>query len=206
MRPLSEFMSALRVLHRSYGNFPLHVFIRYLTSPFAPLLAHVTPGARLLDIGAGHGVFSVLARERGAKPVAVDPDIRKGRRLSGIRSVIGYDDCIRGTFDVIAIIDVLYKIPIAEWDALLDRVRQRMGPGGILLVKEHDPTARVKQAWNRLQERLASAAQLTLGTSFSYETPQEFTARLRRHGFTNVEAVRIDRFYPHPHMLYVARL
>ena len=45
---------------------------------------------------------------------------------------------------------------------------------------------------------------LTLGESFSYETPADFTARLRHHGFESIIAKRIDTGYIHPHMLYVA--
>jgi cyclopropane fatty-acyl-phospholipid synthase-like methyltransferase len=204
------FIRALIVLHRAYRQFPIraraHVLIRFLTCPFLRVVQQVPSGARLLDIGAGHGAFSVLARERGAHPTAVDPDARKARKLEGVRSVVGYDDCIRGTFDAVAIIDVLYKIPIDQWDALLDRVRQRLAPGGTLLIKEHDPTARVKHSWNRIQERLASAMHLTLGESFSYQTPEQFKARLQRHGFTPIQATRIDAGYLHPHMLYVARI
>jgi len=183
-----------------------HVLIRFLTCPFLRVVKHVPPGARVLDLGAGHGIFSILARDRGAWPVAVDPDARKVRKLEGIESAIGYDDCIRGTFDAIVIVDVLYKMPIAEWDALLERLRHRLKPGGVLIVKEHDPTARIKHFWNRMQERLASAMHLTLGESFSYETPAEFTARLRRHRFEPAISERIDTGHLHPHMLYVARL
>jgi 2-polyprenyl-3-methyl-5-hydroxy-6-metoxy-1,4-benzoquinol methylase len=204
-----SFIRALIVLHREYRKFPLrtraHVLIRFLTCPFLRLIPHLPPNATLLDIGAGHLLCSVLARENGARPTAIDPDARKVRKLSGINSVIGYDDCIRGTFDAVAIIDVLYKMPLSEWDPFLDRIRQRLRPGGTLLIKEHDPTARVKHSWNRLQERLASAIHLTLGESFSYETPADFAARLRRHGFETMLAERIDAGYVHPHMLYVAR-
>jgi len=203
-----SFIRALIVLHREYRNFSLraraHILIRFLTCPFLRVVERVPQGAKLLDIGAGHGVFSVLARERGARPVAVDPDARKVRRLDGIKSVIGYDDCIRGTFDAVAIIDVLYKLPIADWDALLDRIRQRLKPGGILIIKEHDPTARLKHAINRLQESVASLLHLTLGQSFSYEPPAAFVARLQEHGFAVLEATRTDRGYLHAHMLYVA--
>jgi len=183
-----------------------HVLIRFLTCPFLRVVRHVPRGARLLDIGAGHGVFAVLARDARANPTAIDPDARKVRRLDGIESVIGYDDCIRGTFDAVSIIDVLYKIPIAEWDSLLDHVRERLKKGGTLIIKEHDPTAKVKQAFNLIQERLASAGGLTLGQSFSYETPADFIRRLESHGFAVAVAKRIDAGYPHPHMLYVARL
>jgi len=197
-----SFVRALIVLHRAYRHFPLrarvHILIRSLTCPFVRVVKYVPRGARLLDIGAGHGVFSVLARERGARPFTVDPDARKRPMI------IGYEDCIRGKFDAVSIIDVLYKIPIAEWDALLDRVRTRLEPGGVLIIKEQDPTARIRQSINRLQERLASLLHLTLGESFSYEAPAEFAARLRKHGFAGVEVKRVDFGYPHPHIVYVA--
>lgn len=183
-----------------------HILIRFLTCPFLRVVRHVPRGANLLDIGAGHGVFSVLAREARANPTAIDPDARKVRRLDGIESVIGYDDCIRGTFDAVSIIDVLYKIPIADWDSLLARIRLRLKKGGTLIIKEHDPTSKLKQAVNRIQERFASVGGLTLGQSFSYEAPADFMRRLESHGFAVAIAKRIDGGYPHPHMLYVARL
>ncbi len=119
-------------------------------------------------------------------------------------TVIGFDHAIRGTFDAISIIDVLYKIPIEEWDPLLDRAVERLAPGGTLLIKEMDPTETLKNRWNSLQERLVSMIGLTLGEAFSYEAPSDFIARLERHGLTEVGAERIDRCYPHPHLLYVA--
>jgi len=194
--------------------------MRFLTCPFLRVLRYVPPGARVLDVGAGHGVFSVLAADRGAHVVAVEPDVRKApwsgyevTRLRGSQNrvtsqlrnhfVAGYDDAVRGTFDVVAINDVLYKLPFDAWDALLTRALARLPPGGILLVKEHDPTARIKNRWNRWQESLATKLRLTLGTSFSYETPSAFIARLKRLGFREVEAKRIDAGYPHAHVLYV---
>jgi 2-polyprenyl-3-methyl-5-hydroxy-6-metoxy-1,4-benzoquinol methylase len=180
------------------------VLIRFLTCPFLHVTRRIPPGARLLDMGGGHGILSVLARGDGAVPTSVDPDLRKVRRLEGVRSVIGFDDCIRGRFDAVTLVDVLYKIPISEWDALLARVAERLEPGGILLIKEHDPTAHVKHAWNRLQEWIASRLHLTLGESFSYETPAEFIARLQRHGLAEVEVIPVGRGYPHPHVLFIA--
>lgn len=185
----------------------MHALVRFLSAPLLRVAREVPRGARVLDIGAGHGVFAALALDAGARRVvAVEPDGRKlFRPLGHIDYVLGYDDCIRGTFDAVAIIDVLYKIPEPEWDALLARVLARLAPGGLLLIKEQDPTARVKNSWNRLQEWLVSLAGLTLGESFSYETPRDFVARLERAGFTDARARRIDFLYPHPHVLYVAR-
>jgi 2-polyprenyl-3-methyl-5-hydroxy-6-metoxy-1,4-benzoquinol methylase len=203
-------MRNVAVLYRAFRSFPpgarAHTLIRFLTCPLLRVADRVPPGGTLLDIGAGHGVFAVLVRDRVARVVAVEPDLRKVLPLAGCRFIVGYDDVIRGSFDVITIIDVLYKIPIAEWDALLARIAARLKPGGMLIVKEMDPTERFKNRWNRLQEAAASALGLTLGESFSYEAPVDFSARLKRHGFARVDVERIDAWYPHPHLLYVARL
>lgn len=166
----------------------------------------VPPGARLLEIGAGHGVFSRLAADAGAsRVIAVEPDARKVRAIRSVQFVVGFDEAVGGTHDAIAIVDVLYKIPIGRWDPLLDRAFARLAPGGVLLLKEQDPTARLKNSWNRLQEWLASKLRLTLGESFTYERPDELVSRLARHGFVDVRVEPIGAWYPHPHVLYVAR-
>jgi 2-polyprenyl-3-methyl-5-hydroxy-6-metoxy-1,4-benzoquinol methylase len=204
------FIRALIVLHRVYGRRPLrdriHTLVRFLTCPMLRVLDAVPRGASLLDIGAGHGLFATLVGARGAKRVvAVEPDLRKVRPMDGIESVIGFDDVVGGTFDAISIIDVLYKIPLIEWDAILKRCRERLADGGLLIIKEQDPTARVKNSWNAMQERAATALHLTLGESFTYEPPAEFVARLHRLGFREARSKRIDFGYPHPHVLYVAK-
>ena len=158
--------------------------------------------ASLLDIGAGHGLFAVLAQ--GRRIVAVEPDARKVRPIDGIEFVIGFDNVITGTFDAISIVDVLYKIPLDRWDALLLRCRSRLAPAGVLIIKEQDPTARFKNAWNALQERGATAFGLTLGESFTYEAPADVVSRLQRLGFERVRSKHIDFGYPHPHVMYTA--
>ena len=162
-------------------------------------------GTTILSVRRGNSVALGGDGQVTLGNVVMKGTARKVRKLGGIKNVIGYDDCIRGTFDAVAIIDVLYKMPINDWDSFLDRIRQRLKPGGTLLIKEHDPTARIRHSWNRVQERLASALHLTLGESFSYEAPAEFAARLGRHGLSATYQ-RIDRGYPHAHILYVAKL
>jgi hypothetical protein len=183
----------------------VHILLRFLTSPMLRVLKALPPNGTLLDIGAGHGLFAVLASGT-RRVVAVEPDARKVRRIDGIEFVIGFDDVVTGTFEAISIIDVLYKIPLDEWDALLLRCLSRLRAGGILIIKEQDSTARFKNGWNAIQERAATALGLTLGESFTYEAPSDFIARLTRLGFEDAQGKRIDFGYPHPHVLYtVAR-
>lgn len=164
----------------------------------------------MLEIGAGHGVFSRLVADRGlSRVVAVEPDLRKvliaAPHVDGVSFVAGFDDVVGGTFDCVAIIDVLYAIPLDEWDALLERAARRLPSGGTLLVKEQDPEARLKNSWNRTQEWISQKVlRLTLASAFSYESAARFTKRLESHGFGPVAARRVDFGYPHPHLLYVA--
>src|SRR5947209_8963153 len=138
-RTVRGFIRGLIVLHRAFRSRDLrtraHALVRFLTCPFLRVVRYVPAGARVLDIGAGHGVFSVLAADGGARVVAVEPDVRKvlaqpphppsapspplsrGRRAldstvsrdlsteasPSVRFVAGYDDVVRGAFDVVAI-------------------------------------------------------------------------------------------------------
>jgi len=199
------------VTYRSYRKRSpgtrLHTLIRFLTCPFTRVLQAVPENARaLLEVGAGHAVFSRLAAARGVRRVvAVEPDLRKLGSVEGVTYVAGYDDVIRGTFDVVVMLDVLYAIPIAEWDPLLSRLRDRLTPGGTLLIKEQDPSS-IKNKWNRAQEWISMRLlRITMANAFDYESREAFTARLERLGFRDVTSRRVDFGYPHPHILYLAK-
>jgi 2-polyprenyl-3-methyl-5-hydroxy-6-metoxy-1,4-benzoquinol methylase len=206
-------LQALIVLHRAFRSRQtstrLHVLIRFLTCPFLRITREIPSGAAaLLEIGAGHGVLAILTAAQGARVVAVEPDLRKlfPPSRGGARFVGGYADAVSGQFAVVAMIDVLYKVPQQEWPPLLRSIRERTSPGGVFLLKEQDPTVIWKNRWNRIQESLNSRfLEITLGEAFSYEPPEAMVRRLIDAGFADVRVERIDRGYPHPHILYVAR-
>jgi SAM-dependent methyltransferase len=206
--------TARKILSRAFAHAPrdvrLHVVGRFLTCPLLPVIARLPGRGRLLDLGAGHGAFALLAVSAGgvASAVALEPDRRKllpSYRDPRVTMVAGYPDAVSARFDAVSIVDVLYRLPVAAWDEFLGGARDRLLPGGILLLKEIDPTHRLKGAWNRAQEKLADLLGLTLGEAFCYETPTEMRSRLERLGFIDVEAVALGAWYPHAHVLYVAR-
>jgi SAM-dependent methyltransferase len=208
------FSAAFALIRRTYAQAPLpvrlHAVGRFLTCPFVRVLQHLPPGARLLDLGAGHGTFARLAVEWGAAGVvAVEPDRRKvvppAFRHDRVRFVAGYADAVGGEFEAASIFDVLCRVPVAHWDGILGAAFERLAPGGVLLLKEIDPANRVKGRWNRIQEHVADLLGMTLGDAFSYETREQVRDRLSRLGFTGFEAVELGAGYPHAHILYKAR-
>jgi len=203
------------LLRRAYAGAPravrLHVVGRFLTCPMLAVAARLPGRGRLLDLGAGHGAFALLAVASGGveSAVALEPDFRKVLASASVREprlrlVAGYADALQGRFAAVSILDVLYRLPIERWDDLLAAARDALEPGGVLLLKEIDPTHRLKGAWNRLQERGADLLGLTLGDAFSYELPAAMTARLTQAGFRDVETRDIGARYLHAHVLYVA--
>ena len=212
--PPASFSSALSLVWRTYARSAptvrAHALGRFLTCPFLPVLAAVPPGVRLLDLGAGHGTFARLAvAGPAASAVAVEPDRRKvlaTYRHPRVHFVVGFADTLGdGSFGAVSLLDVLYRIPLSGWDALLRSAFLRLEPGGVLLLKEIDPGHRLKAFWNRGQERMATLLGITLGDAFTYETREEMGRRLARLGFERFTATEIGAGYPHAHILYTAR-
>jgi len=208
------YVRALRILHRAFGHYPashrLHILIRFLTCPFPRTVDEIPVGARVLEIGSGHGLYAVLiAEERAREVVAVDPDVKKSLLPTPspkIRKVAGYDDCVTGAFDAIVIYDATYRMSIDIRRALFARVLQRLKPGGLFIWKDMDPAHPLKMKWARFQEWLSDTfLNVSIGSGFFYQTPAELQAMLSGIGFTGFEARAIDRFYPHPHMIFTAR-
>jgi SAM-dependent methyltransferase len=204
---------AIRLLRRVYRDSPraarTHVAIRFLTCPFPRILDALPDAGRVLEIGAGHGIYSYLAAANPRLRVfAVEPDLRKsvGPHAPGVRWIAAFADALRGAFDAILVADVVYLLTLDERVALYRRIFDRLAPGGTFVLKELDPARGVKIRWARLQESLNNALlHVTLGHGFVYQTRDEVETTLRAIGFVQFEARRIDRGYPHPHILYTAR-
>jgi cyclopropane fatty-acyl-phospholipid synthase-like methyltransferase len=205
---------ALRILHRAFGRYPaahrLHILIRFATCPFLRTLDDVPRDARLLEIGSGHGLFACLAIEdRGCEVVGVDPDLRKSLLPSpspNFHKVAGYDDCIQGEFDAVAIYDVAYRLSVDAQRALFSRAFSLLRPGGVLLCKEMDPAHPMKMKWTHFQEWLSDTfLGITVGSGIVYQTREAMEVMLRDLGFTDFRARPVDRGYLHPHLLYTAR-
>jgi SAM-dependent methyltransferase len=207
------YIQALTLLHQTFKRHPvgqrLHILGRFLTAPFLRTLDVIPEGARVLDIGAGHGTYPrLIAEERAREVIAVEPDLRKtliAFRHPRVKFVAGFDDCIRGQFDVIVVYDVIYRLPPEARDALFSRIFDRVKPGGLFILKDLDPSNRLKWNWNRMQETISDAVfHLTIGEGFFIDSPDQIHARLTKAGFADFRAERVDAWYPHAHIIYTA--
>jgi 2-polyprenyl-3-methyl-5-hydroxy-6-metoxy-1,4-benzoquinol methylase len=190
----------------------IHTAVRALSCPFGELVAAVPRGSRLLDYGCGHGVFAGLAAAHAdARVTGVDIDERKvavARRRadpSATFCVIETGSVPAGPWDAVALVDVLYLLPPPAQRDLLLRLAAELAPGGVLLVKEMHTGSRLKTAWMELQERvMVDALQRTRGTELAFTDPAHLLQALTDAGLA-ATGRRIDRWYPHPHHLIVAR-
>jgi 2-polyprenyl-6-hydroxyphenyl methylase/3-demethylubiquinone-9 3-methyltransferase len=179
------------------------------------VLARLPASGRLLEVGCGHGLFANEAAlgNPGLEVLGIDPSAEKIRWAE--RSTAGggrarfraerLESVGEDAFDAVAVLDVLYLVPRAEWRSFLSGCHARLRPGGRLLLKEVDVRPRWKFRKCVLQETVSvRMLGITLGRSFAFAGREEMAALLRDVGFSDVTVTDLGRGYSTPHVLYQA--
>lgn len=196
-----------------------HVRARWFTCPFPAIERQVPRAGRVLEVGCGHGLLSLylaLAGD-GRRVEGIDIDehkivlaqqaaanLRPGEASVSFATVTP-GEMPDGPFDAIVITDVLYLMADEVRRSVLDACADRLGPDGVLLVKEVDDTPRWKYRIAHAQEVVATRVlKYTQGADLEIVPVQQFADHLSGLGLT-VTAHRVDRGYPHAHALLVAR-
>lgn len=163
-------MTGCREIWRGYALAPLPrrllAALRPLICPFAPLVAQVPSGSRVLDIGCGNGLLLwTLARHgRVREGVGIDvapSAVKVAQRVAASQSLplrfrlaATTDDEATDPFDVVCLVDVMHHVPLAQRRRFLLDALARVGHQGRLVLKDmcHRPAWRV--AWNWLHDLL----------------------------------------------------
>jgi len=219
--------------YRASGRFSWH-FARGklgMDPVFRHLLRHglIAPQAAVLDIGCGQGLLASLLQtaalhaQQGRWPQGWAP-APAGAQLTGIELMQKDVDRARAALndaaqfvcgdmrqapfpasDVVVILDVLHYITIAEQDALLDRVRAVLRPGGRLLLRVGDAASRRGFRASQWVDHLVTFVRGHRVMPVFCRPLAAWTARLQALGF-EVEPRPMSQGTPFANVLLVGRL
>jgi len=196
-----------------------HVRVRWLSCPLRSVAARVPARGRVLEVGCGHGLFSLhmALEERGRSVLGVDVDVEKvvlGQRAAKVAERRGATvelqlappgEIPAGPWDAIVIVDVLYLLAAEAQFGLVATCAAELAAGGVLVVKEMDVEPAWKARWNRVQETLAvRVLRITAGETLTFLPPSALRSWMEAEGLVVTEESLGGR-YPHPHHLTIGR-
>jgi 2-polyprenyl-6-hydroxyphenyl methylase/3-demethylubiquinone-9 3-methyltransferase len=188
----------------------LHVRARAYSCPLDAVAAEV-PSGRIVDLGCGHGLLSVLLAGRADREVkGIDHDERKIALARSLRprpnlsfAAASIDAEPQGSLDAVVIVDVLYLVRRDGWAPLLRSCVSRLKAGGRLVLKEADTRPAWKHAKTWLQEvAMARILGRTRGEAVGFAAREELAALLASCGL-EVRVEDVSAGYTAPHVLFV---
>ena len=232
-RPDAAGRAALAAYAEQCAAVRVHARVRWFSAPFPAIASALPDTGRVLEIGCGHGLFSVYAAlgssARAVHGVDIDRDKIAVARMVADRVAgdLEFDlapsgSIAPGPWDAIVVVDMLYLLPAAQQRRLLTEAAGELAPGGRLVIKEMGRTPRWKAAWNTTQETLAVSVLGITERASAPGGPSPATGRRRtlaRFEFVAPEVMagwltdtgldtwsrRLDRGRIHPHHLLVGR-
>jgi len=195
----------------------LHVHGRWRLCPFRSLVTYLPDEGRLVDVGSGYGLwpFYVHTLKPDMEIWGLEPDPWKVQVATAIArkwaiETISFAQANAQGIDLPAcraatIIDVLYLIPWEEQIEVLAKLVRALEPGGTLLIKEMSEQPSWKYAWNWFEEWLAvRIIKITQGNRFYFRKIEDWLSLLNSLGLDS-KAIRVDRGYIYPHVLFVGQ-
>ena len=228
----ADFYRALarRASRRYRDRFARHFAFGKLTRD--PVFRHllesgiVPPAARLVDLGCGQGVlgalFAACGEEAAAWPAAWPPapvprslhgidlaqrDIERARDAGGPGMRFDRDDIRTAPFrtaDAFVLLDVLHYLDQAGQDRVLDRVRESLAPGGVIVLRVADASPTLRFRITTAADRLASRIRGLPPGPFHCRPLAAWRAELEKRALA-VEARAMSAGTPFANTLLVAR-
>ena len=170
----------------------------------ASLCGRMLPsGGTLVDIGCGQGLMlALLAEARAESHQAGVTSLPVFDKLVGIETRVGVARLARaalgGDADVVeadastlsfppcsaaVLFDVLHMMPPDEQARLVARVRSALSPGGVLLVREADPSSGWRFSLVRMANRIKAMATGAWRQPLCFRHPDNWAALFHQAGF-----------------------
>ena len=219
--------------YRRSGRFAWHFARGKLR--FDPVFHHlmaeglIAPGAQVLDIGCGQGLLASLlhaastaagagqwprewaSAPTGARVTGIElmpRDVARAREAIGDVATFVCGDMRTAAFpsaDTVVILDVLHYIPVADQDAVLERVRAALRPGGRLVLRVGDAASRRGFTSSQWVDRIVTSVRGHRQRPKHGRTLEQWMARLAALGFA-VSSLPMHAGTPFANILLVGKL
>ena len=175
----------------------LFLLARWRLTPYSRMASRLPREGKILDLGCGHGLFSLAAGlySPGREIVGIDHDIERvqlgTRAVQDLPNVhiqtgnITQPPSASRPYSGIAIIDALHYFDPQKQESILQKAYELMESGGTLLVREVDPEGGFASKWNRLYEKIATQIGFTQAErkDLHFRTRKEWEKLMKKAGF-----------------------
>lgn len=183
------------------------LFLRWWLTPYGDLADRVPQTGRILDLGSGHGLLSLLLAMSGPQRIVEGVDLDPERVLKASRAAEGISNLrfrqgdlrapTRGEWDAVLLIDVLHYFSREDQEKIVRAAFESLSPGGVCLAREvsseRGVLSRLNQAYEGVATRIGFTRTADKGLTFRTET--EWRALFEREGFqVHVERVSAALF------------
>jgi len=166
---------------------------------------------RILDIGCGFGLFAAYfgQTQPGRRIVGVDPNEARIHMAKRVAATLGLDHTFiagdarevhfDGAFAGAYVLDVMHHIPAVDQMPMLERLRDLLVPGGVLVMKDITTEPAFGLEFTRLLDRLM----VGWNEELTYRHHRHWGEMLTSLGF-HVRMVRVPDVLPYPHVVIAA--
>lgn len=198
-----------------------HTAVRWATAPMEWVESALPADGDLLEVGSGHGLFSLFAALRGPRRTVEGVDVDAGK-VSDARTAaaalglgpsrVRFEHVGPGwrpepgrSHRGVVIIDVLYLLGHDAALELCAAAADAVADGGVLVVKEMDTTKRWRCGLLHAQEVVATrVTRITEGSTVELVPLDDLADCMRDHGLA-VEVVDLSAGSHVPHAAVVGR-
>ncbi len=177
----------------------IFLFLRWHLTPYIKMAEKIPEKGRILDMGCGHGLFSLLlakhSKERQITGIDHDEQrIQFAKHALKHTPVLNQVHFQKSNFQIpsqaspyqgIALIDVMHYFPYEEQRSLLKETFKNLENTGRLILREVDSKKGIISSWNKVYEKLATRLGFTQSQEVQlfFRNRYEWETLLREIGY-----------------------